>query len=54
MPLKSIDEVILRLDEIIDWAQKNNSRLGYFAALYKRMTLGVKSGIVQGSKITKT
>lgn len=41
----SIDEVISRLDEIIQWSKTLNSRLGYFAALYKRMTIAVKNGI---------
>jgi Family of unknown function (DUF5995) len=45
--LKSIDEVINRLDEIILWAEKNQSAMGYFAALYRRMTIAVKEGIDQ-------
>ena len=49
MAPKTIDEVIVRLDEIIAWAINNNSRLGYFAALYKRMTIGVKQGIATGA-----
>lgn len=41
----SIDDVITKLDEVIDWAKSQNSRIGYFAALYKGMTVAVKSGI---------
>jgi hypothetical protein len=48
MPLQSIEEVIIRLDEIIHWCIANNSRMGYFAALYKRMTAAVKKGIETG------
>lgn len=41
----SIDEVIQNLSEIIDWATTNNSRLGYFPALYRKVTVKVKEGI---------
>lgn len=43
--MKNIDEVIIELDKIIDWAEKNQSTDGYFAALYRRMTIAVKEGI---------
>ena len=42
----TIAEVISRLDEIIFWSIKNNSRIGYFATLYRRMTVSIKQGIV--------
>ncbi len=42
---RKIDVVINRLDEIISWSISNNSRIGYFASLYKRMTIAVKNGI---------
>jgi hypothetical protein len=42
----SIDDVLIRLDEIIVDTQKNGSRQGYFAVLYRRMTLAVKEGII--------
>jgi hypothetical protein len=44
----TIDEVILRLDNIIADSTKNNSRAGYFACLYRKMTIAVKQGIAQG------
>ncbi|MBI4535582.1 MAG: hypothetical protein HY708_04835 [Ignavibacteriae bacterium] len=44
----TIDDVIARLDEIIDWAQSKNSRLGYFPALYRKVTIKVKEGIASG------
>ena len=44
----SIDEVIEQLDEIINWARDNNSRLGYFAALYRTVTIRVRDGIAAG------
>lgn len=50
MPLaKTIDEVILQLDEIIAESIQKNSRLGYFACLYRKMTVAVKQGIINGS-----
>ena len=44
----TIDEVIYKLDSIIDWARTNHSRLGYFAALYRKVTVRVKEGIASG------
>ena len=48
MPAKTIDQVIQQLDNIIDWSIKSNSRLGYFAALYRKVTLKVRAGISDG------
>ena len=42
MPAKTIDEVIQQLDEIIDRSYWQKSRLGYFAALYRKVTIEVK------------
>lgn len=47
-PAKTIDEVIAHLDRIIADARKAQSRLGYFAALYRNVTVEVKRGIAQG------
>ncbi len=44
----SIDEVIRSLDRIIIWSSTNGSRLGYFAALYRKVTIAVRDGISQG------
>jgi len=44
---QTIDEVIARLDEIIADCKKRQSRIGYFAALYRRMTVAVQTGIAQ-------
>jgi hypothetical protein len=41
----SIDEVVDAIEGVIAWSIANESRLGYFAALYKRITLAVKNGI---------
>lgn len=48
MQAKNIDEVILQLDNILDWAIDNKNRLGYFAGLYRKVTLEVKEGIIAG------
>jgi hypothetical protein len=40
--------VIIALDEIIAASIRNKSRLGYFAALYLKVTTSVKDGIVKG------
>lgn len=45
---KTIDEVIDSLDRIIAWAKEHKSKIGYFAALYRNVTLRVKDGIQQG------
>lgn len=42
LPTK-IDDVILRLDEIITHAKKIKSRTGYFASMYKRVTIEIKN-----------
>ncbi len=45
---RDIDEVIEALDGIIARAIEQQSRLGYFAALYRKVTVRVKEGIAQG------
>lgn len=45
---RTIDEVIARLDEIIARSIREQSRLGYFAALYRKVTVKVKEGIAEG------
>lgn len=44
----TIDEVITHLDAIIDSSIKENSRLGFFAVLYRAVTVKVKEGIAAG------
>jgi len=45
----TIDQVIFRLNEIIEAAIEAQSRLGYFAALYNRVTMAVRDGIGAGA-----
>jgi Family of unknown function (DUF5995) len=47
-PAETVADVIRALDGIIDWAWDQKSRLGYFAALYRRVTRSVKAGIDNG------
>jgi len=49
MPVQTIDDVISALDTIVQQAYDNSSRLGYFAALYRRVTRAVRDGIGSGS-----
>jgi len=44
----TIDQVIARLEEIIEDCTARGDRLGYFAALYNRVTEAVKAGIAAG------
>lgn len=43
--IKSINEVIAALDNIILEAENNNETAGFFAALYRKVTIKVKQGI---------
>jgi hypothetical protein len=45
MPAQNIDEVIAQLETIIANSIASNSRAGYFAALYHKVTCRVKQGI---------
>ena len=47
-PAATIDEVIERLELIIDDSIKTKNRAGYFAALYRRVTASVKQKIAEG------
>jgi len=45
---RTIDEVIDQLDDIIALSIREQNRLGYFAALYRKVTAKVKEGIAEG------
>ena len=47
-PATTIDEVISALDDILAISKVKKSRAGYFAALYRKVTLAVKNGIASG------
>src|SRR5438105_8150490 len=44
-PARTIDEVIEQLNDIINRTRQEQSRLGFFAALYRVVTIKVKEGI---------
>jgi len=48
MPPQTIDEILVELDQIILRARTEQSRLGYFATLYRNVTIKVKQGIAAG------
>lgn len=43
--IRTIDDVIAAIEGIIEWSLANVSRLGYFAALYKRITIAIKQNL---------
>ncbi len=48
MQATTIDQVLARLEAIIEDCIKTNNRAGYFAALYYKVTRSVKEGILSG------
>src|SRR3984957_9297519 len=48
MAVQTIDDVITSLDAIVQQSYDEASRLGYFAALYRRVTRAVRDGIAAG------
>ncbi|MDF2629850.1 MAG: hypothetical protein K0R39_3681 [Symbiobacteriaceae bacterium] len=46
--MQSIDDVIAKLDDIVAHCSRERLREGYFAALYRHMTLQVKLGMAAG------
>jgi hypothetical protein len=47
--ITTLDGVVEAIDSVIGWSIGVSSRLGYFAALYKRITIAVRTGIAQGA-----
>ena len=45
---ETIDDVVRNIDQIVDWSIKAESHIGYFAALYKRITLAIREAISEG------
>ena len=45
---QDIDGVIESLDQIIEWAKLNNSKLGYFPSLYRKVTKRIRKSILEG------
>jgi Family of unknown function (DUF5995) len=49
MALETIADVVTALDAIVQQSYDRESRLGYFAVLYRRVTSAVRDGISNGS-----
>jgi hypothetical protein len=45
---RTIDEIIRDLDRVVDRCWEADSRLGYFPAMYRKVTLRVRDGIAAG------
>lgn len=45
---ETIDQVIVRMERVLERCLREKSRLGYFAALYLDVTLQVRAGILAG------
>jgi hypothetical protein len=48
MSLAEIDAVLARLDGVIEETIRSRSRAGYFAAMYRKVTVAVRDAIVAG------
>lgn len=49
MEAKTLDDVIECLDRIIQACKQRSSRIGYFACLYRKMTIAIKVAIDRGA-----
>ena len=48
MSLEEIDAIIDRLGAVVEWSRHEGSRAGFFAALYRKVTVAVRESIVVG------
>jgi hypothetical protein len=46
--MKTIEEVLIKMDQIVAECRQNQSRIGYFAILYRQVTRRVRDGILAG------
>jgi len=44
--MKTIDEVLVRMEQIVEECKNRQSRIGYFAILYRQVTQRIRNGIV--------
>ncbi|HWS94704.1 MAG TPA: DUF5995 family protein [Mycobacterium sp.] len=45
---ETIDDVLRAIDQILDWSINAQSNIGYFATLYKRVTVAIRDAINEG------
>jgi Family of unknown function (DUF5995) len=43
-----VDDVVRNVEQILEWSKAAQSHLGYFAAVYKRVTLAIRDAIDKG------
>jgi hypothetical protein len=46
--MNTIQDILLRMDQIIEECQSSQSRIGYFAILYRQVTRRIRDGIISG------
>lgn len=46
--MKTIEEVLVRMDQIVSDCHSKQSRIGYFAILYRQVTRRIRDGILAG------
>ncbi|TDQ15262.1 hypothetical protein DFQ04_3149 [Algoriphagus boseongensis] len=46
--MHTIQEVLIRMDQIVEECKSRQSRIGYFAILYRQVTRRVRDGIIAG------
>ena len=46
--MNTIEEVLIRMDQIVDECKNQQSRIGFFAILYRQVTRRVRDGILAG------
>lgn len=44
----TIDDVLHGIDQVLDWSVRAENKIGYFAVLYKRITVAIKKAIDDG------
>ena len=44
----TLDGVVQAIDSVIRWSIDQSSRMGYFATLYKRITIAVRTAVAEG------
>ena len=47
--IETLDDVIDAIDSVIQWSIGASSRLGYFATMYKRITIAVRTAVNEGA-----
>ena len=46
--MSTIEDVLVRMDQIVEECKQEQSRIGYFAILYRQVTRRVRDGILAG------